>query len=92
MPTYDKNVVMVHAALGEAIENTPNIPPGQYYLPDAEAFIMSLVKITGTVQITMKSVACVIMQHKYELGLDIWDTLSEVTHKLRIVPTLTTYL
>ncbi|KAG1719358.1 hypothetical protein EDB19DRAFT_1836817 [Suillus lakei] len=30
--------------------------------------------------------------HKYELGLNIWDTLSEVAHKLQIVPALTTHL
>jgi hypothetical protein len=83
---------MARDALAEAIASTPNLPPGQYYLPDTETFIASLTKITGTVRTVVKAAGCIIAQHKYDLGLNIWDTSSEVAHKLRIVPALITHL
>jgi hypothetical protein len=92
MPTNDDNLVMARSALAEAIVSTLTTHPGEYYLPDTESFITSLTKITGTVRTAIKSVARTIVQHKYELGLNIWDTSSEVAHKLRIVPALTTHL
>lgn len=92
MPTNDNNIAMARAALAEAIANIQDVPPGQYYLPDEKSFISSLTKITGTIRTTMKSAARVVAHHKYDLGLDIWDTLSEVAHKLRIVPSLLTHL
>lgn len=71
MPSNDENVAMACTALVEAITHTHNMPPDQYYLLDTDIFIVSLTKITGTVQIAVKSAACAIMQHKYNLKLDI---------------------
>jgi hypothetical protein len=57
-------------------------PPGNYYLPGEETFISSLTKTTNTIRSSFKHVARVIMQHKYNLELDIRDPSSEITHKL----------
>ncbi|KAG2035536.1 hypothetical protein BDR03DRAFT_983549 [Suillus americanus] len=78
----DENIAMVHAALAEAIASTLNLLPGQYYFPDTETFITSLTKITGTIRTVVKAAVRIIAQHKYELGLNIWDTSSEVARDL----------
>ncbi|KIK33530.1 hypothetical protein CY34DRAFT_110608 [Suillus luteus UH-Slu-Lm8-n1] len=92
MPSNDENIAMARTALADAIAHTPNMPAGQHYLPDADTFITSLTKITGTVRTVVKSAAHAIISHKYNLELDIWDASSEVAHKLRVVPALTTHL
>ncbi|KAG1876686.1 hypothetical protein DFJ58DRAFT_721148 [Suillus subalutaceus] len=92
MPSNDENIAMARTALADAIAHTPNMPAGQHYLPDADTFVMSLTKITGTVRTVVKSAVRAIIQPQYNLELGIWDASSEVAHKLRVVPALTTHL
>jgi len=92
MPTIEDNLTMARAVLSDAIASNMAIPPGQYYLPDEETFITSLTKLTNTIRTSIKYVARIIVQYKYDLLLDTWDLSSEVAHKQQIVPTLLTNL
>jgi hypothetical protein len=92
MPTNDENIIMARTALLDAIASGTGIPPVRYYLPDEENFITSLTKITNTIRTSIKSAARTVVRCKYDLELDIWDSSSEVTHKLLTVPALITHL
>ncbi|KAG1862926.1 hypothetical protein C8R48DRAFT_773663 [Suillus tomentosus] len=86
VPTNEENIAMARAALSDTIATHVTIPPGRYYLPDEDKFIISLTKITNTLR-----TARTVVLFAYDLELDIWDTSCEITHKQNIVPMLTTH-